>query len=166
MADENQEDKNEEIKNIVNIEDSGPCKKKISVEIPEEKVQKMLKEDYEDLRRDAVIPGFRKGRAPLRLLEKKFGDDVSNQVKAKLLADASDSAVKDNDLDLLGDPDIDYENIELPESGPMKFEFEVEVRPDFELWKNPKSLSMTRTSTRPSCQCVNVPGSWNPRKAP
>ena len=133
MADEKQEEEKEEIKDIVTIEDSGPCKKKVSIEILEEKIKDTIKQDYDELRKESVIPGFRKGRAPMRLLEKKFGDELSKQVKVKLLAEASDAAVKDNELDMIGDPEIDYENIELPESGSMKFDFEVEVRPDFEL---------------------------------
>ena len=123
----------EAIKNIVTVEDSGPCKKKIIVEIPEEKIKDALAEQFDELKRDVVLPGFRKGRAPMRLLEKRFGSDVSDQVKLKLLADASDAAIKDNEIDVLGDPDIDHEKIELPESGNLKFEFEAEVRPDFDL---------------------------------
>lgn len=122
-----------EIKNIVTVKDSGPCKKKITVEVPEEKIKDALAEQFNELKRDTVLPGFRKGRAPMRLLEKRFGTDVGQQVKLKLLADASDAAIKDNEIDVLGDPDIDHENIELPEAGALKFEFEAEVRPDFDL---------------------------------
>ncbi len=123
----------DEIRNIVEISDAGPCKKKISIEIPAEKVAKAIDAQYEELRRDAVIPGFRKGRAPRRLLEKRFGKEANEQVKLKLMMDASEAAIKDNNIDALGDPDIDHEKVELPEKGPMKFEFEVEVRPEFEL---------------------------------
>jgi FKBP-type peptidyl-prolyl cis-trans isomerase (trigger factor) len=56
----------------VTVEDIGPCKKKITIEIPESKVKESLGKKYEDLRKEAVLPGFRKGRAPLRLLEKRF----------------------------------------------------------------------------------------------
>ena len=80
-----------------------------------------------------MLPGFRKGRAPRRLLEKRFGKETTEQIKLKLLAEASECALKDNKLDALRDPDIDYEKIELPESGPLKFDFEIEVRPEFEL---------------------------------
>ena len=79
------------------------------------------------------MPGFRKGRAPRRLLEKRFGKDVGEQIKLKLLADASDAAIKDNKLDILREPEINHEKIELPADGPLKFDFEVEVRPEFEL---------------------------------
>ncbi len=120
-------------KNTVTIEDSGSCKKKITVEIPEETIKASLDEQYQDLRKEAAIPGFRKGRAPVRLIEKRFGSEIGLQVKVKLLADASQAAVEANKLDVLGDPDIDPEKVELPEAGSMTFDFEVEVRPEFDL---------------------------------
>ncbi len=136
MAKENdttQAETKDEIKNIVKITDAGPCKKKVTVEIPAEKITKVLDEQYDQFRRDALVPGFRKGRAPRRLLEKRFGKDVTEQVKLKLLADASESALKDKNVEALGEPEIDHEKIELPATGPMKFEFEIETRPDFKL---------------------------------
>ncbi len=57
----------------------------------------------------------------------------SEQIKLKILADASDAAIKDNKIDILGEPNIDHEKVELPAAGAMKFDFEVEVRPEFEL---------------------------------
>jgi trigger factor len=117
----------------VTIEDVGPCKKKVTVEIPESKVKESLGKKYEELRKDAVLPGFRKGRAPMRLLEKRYGTDVTKQAKLELIVDASQEALKENKIDVLGDPDIEHEKVEVPASGPMKFEFEVTVRPNFEL---------------------------------
>ncbi len=120
-------------KNTVAVEEIGPCKKKVSVEIPEETIKEMADEQYRELRREAVLPGFRKGRAPRRLLEKRFGKETKDSVKLKLLAEASEAAMKSQKLDVLTDPEIDHEHTELPETGPMKFSFEVEVRPQFEL---------------------------------
>ena len=122
-----------EVKNLVTIEDAGICKKKITVEVPQESIKKMLEEQYKELKDEALVPGFRKGRVPARLLEKKFGKEVAEQVKLKLLAQASDAAIKDNNIESLGEPDVDFEKVEMPSSGPMKFSFEVEVRPEFEL---------------------------------
>ena len=120
-------------KNIITVSDAGPCKKKVEIEIPADVIHEKLDEKYKELRRDAVLPGFRKGRAPIRLLEKRFGTDITQQVKLELMAAASEEAIKDNKIDSLRDPDIDHEKIELPEEGPLKFELEVEVRPEFEL---------------------------------
>ncbi|MDD5134808.1 MAG: trigger factor [Phycisphaerae bacterium] len=119
--------------NIVKIEDAGPCKKKVSIEIPTERISKMFDEQYFELRKDALVPGFRKGRVPRRLLEKRFGKEVGEQAKVKLLLEASEAALKDNNIDSLGEPDIDPEKIEMPAAGPLKFDFEIEVRPEFEL---------------------------------
>jgi trigger factor len=127
------EETKEQSKNIITVSDAGPCKKKVEIEIPAEVIHEKLDEKYRELRRDAVLPGFRKGRAPIRLLEKRFGTDITKQVKLELMAAASEEAIKDNKIDSLRDPDIDHEKIELPEEGPLKLEFEVEVRPEFDL---------------------------------
>ncbi len=132
--DQEQKDQEEQqFEGTVDVEDVGPCKKKVSIEIPEEQVKTAREEEYTNLQKDAELPGFRKGRAPRRLLEKRFGDDISERIKLKLLAEVSESALKDKELDALKDPDIDFKKIELPESGPLKFDFEIEVRPEFEL---------------------------------
>jgi trigger factor len=131
-------------KNTVTLEDAGPCKKKVVIEIPEATIKDMADEQYRELRRDALVPGFRKGRAPRRLLEKRFGKETSEQLKLKILAEASETAIKAKKLDVLTDPDIDYEHVKLPESGPMKFDFEVEVRPEFEL-PALEGIAVTRT---------------------
>jgi len=134
MAEDQQENQQlVALKNTVAIEQAGPCKKKVSIEIPEETIKNATDEQYNSLRKEAMVPGFRKGRAPQRLLEKRFGKEVIEQVKLKLLADASDTAIKDNQLDVLRDPDIDFEKIDLPAAGSLKFDFEVEVRPEFDL---------------------------------
>ncbi|MBN2019409.1 MAG: trigger factor [Sedimentisphaerales bacterium] len=120
-------------KNTVTIEQAGPCRKKVIVEIPKDTIAKATDDQYETLRKDALVPGFRKGRAPRRLLEKRFGKEAGETVKLKLLAEASESAIKDSKLEILRDPEIDHEKIELPADGPLKFDFEVEVRPEFDL---------------------------------
>jgi len=158
-------------KNTVTIEEAGPCKKKVSIEIPEEAIKNVTDEQYEKLRKEALVPGFRKGRAPRRLLEKRFGKDTTEQIKLKLLADASESALKDNELQTIGEPDIDFENIELPGEGPMKFDFEVEVRPEFEL-PQLEGIPVTRTKLEVTDEQIDREierlqrwsGVWTPRK--
>jgi trigger factor len=160
-----------ELKNTVTIEEAGPCKKRVSVEIPQETIKKAADEQYETLRKEALVPGFRKGRAPRRLLEKRFGKETSEQIKLKLLADASDSAIKDNKLDTLREPDIDFEKVALPDSGPLKFDFEVEVRPEFELPElkgiavEKKKFEVTDEQVdREIEQLQKYAGLWSPRQ--
>ena len=157
-------------KNIVTIEDAGPCKKKIIIEIPRETIDYSTNNRFEELRKDTIVPGFRKGRAPRRLVEKRFGKEVSEQIKLTLLAEASEAAIKDNEIKTLGEPDIDYENIELPEEGPMKFDFEIEVRPEFEL-PELEGIPVTKTKLEVTDEQIDAEieqmlkwsGIWTPR---
>jgi len=158
-------------KNTVTIEPAGPCKKKVAVEIPEEAIRSATDEQYENLRKEAIVPGFRKGRAPRRLLEKRFGKETTEQIKLKLLAEASEAAIKDNELDVLGEPDIDFEKIELPAEGPFKFDFEIEVRPEFDL-PPLEGIPVTRTKLEVTNEQVDKEvdqlrkwsGVWTPRE--
>jgi trigger factor len=170
MVDETKSNEATTPQNTVTIEDAGPCKKKVIVEIPQKAIETAVDGQYKELGKDAQIPGFRKGRAPRRLLEKRFGKDVSDQVKLKLLAEASESAIKDKELNILRDPDIDYEKIELPEEGELKFEFEIEVRPEFELPKL-EGIELTKTKREVTDEQIDAEieqlckysGVWAPR---
>ncbi len=165
------EEKPELPKNIVTIEDAGPCKKKVIIEIPEETIKHSTDNRYEELRKEAVVPGFRKGRAPRRLIEKRFGKEATDQIKLTLLAEASEAALKDNELKTLGEPDIDYDDIKLPEEGPMKFDFEVEVRPEFDL-PQLEGIPVTKTALEVTDeqidqeieQMLKWAGIWTPRE--
>jgi len=125
----------EKLKYSVQVEDSGPWKKKISIDIDREQIDKELDKQYGELRYTAQIPGFRKGRAPRRLIEKRYGEDVSDQTKLRLLAQAFEQIEEGQDFEVLGEPDFDPEKIELPKEGDFHFEYEVEVKPQFELPK-------------------------------
>ncbi len=168
---EQKEEESPELKNAVTIEEAGPCKKKVIIEIPQAKIKKLTEKQYEDLRKEALVPGFRKGRAPRRLLEKRFGKETKEQIKLTLLSDASKSAIEDNKLQALSEPDIDFENIELPAEGPLTFDFEVEVRPEFDMPKL-EGIPVTRTKLEVTDEQVDREieqmqrwsGAWTPRE--
>ncbi len=170
QEDQAKEEEAPELKNIVTVEEAGPCKKKVIIEIPEAKIKKVTDEQYAELGKDAVVPGFRKGRAPRRLLEKRFGKEIGEQVKLKLLADASEAAVKDTELKTLGEPDFDIEEIKLPQEGPLTFDFEVEVRPEFDL-PTLEGIPVTKTKLEVTDEQVDREieqmrrwaGIWTPR---
>ena len=128
----------------------GPLRKKLTVGIPKEFVTSRLDEQYTELRRDAAVPGFRKGRAPRRLLEKRFGGEVGDTLVQQLVSTGYLAAVEKTDLKVIGDPmvwirekgvesqtlvDVQkaLDTIELPSEGNLEFSCEVEIRPEFEL---------------------------------
>ncbi|MEX0654261.1 MAG: trigger factor [Phycisphaeraceae bacterium] len=118
----------------VTVEDIGPARKKLTIEVPESRIKEQIEKAYGQLRDEAVLPGFRRGRAPRRLIERRFGDSIKDDVKGQLLSESYTQAVEDEKIDVLGEPDVkDVENIELPDAGPLKFEVEVEITPDVTL---------------------------------
>src|SRR3982751_4726771 len=116
----------------VKVEDAGPGTKKVSVEIPQERIATKLAEQFKDLRKQAALPGFRPGHAPQKLIEKKFASDVKDQVRRTLVSESYEQALEKNNLSVLGEPEFDNaEAIQLPDSGPLNFSFTVEVQPEF-----------------------------------
>jgi trigger factor len=118
----------------VKIEEAGPAIKKVSVEIPADRIASKLAEQFKELRKEAAIPGFRVGHAPAKLIEKRFANDVKEQVRRNLISESYGQAVEKNNLQVLGEPQFDNaKEIVLPESGPLSYTFEVEVQPDMTL---------------------------------
>ncbi len=141
MADETQENlQNAEeesesnvIPNTVTVEDAGTLKKKVTVTIPRAKIDAKFDEMFGELGHTAQVPGFRIGHAPRRLIEKRFGKEVTQDVRNALLGESIGDAIKETELKTLGEPDLDLDKIEVPSSGDMQFSFEVEVAPEFDL---------------------------------
>ena len=79
------------------------------------------------------MPGIPPGPRPRQLVEKRFRKQVAGQVKSVLLMATLEQIDEDHKLNPISQPDLDVEAIELPEDGPMTFEMDVEVRPDFPL---------------------------------
>ncbi|HQY88281.1 MAG TPA: trigger factor [Tepidisphaeraceae bacterium] len=118
----------------ISIEDAGPATKKISIEIPGDRIQSKLAEQFDQVLEMAALPGFRPGKAPRKLVERRFGGDVRNQVRDSLVREAYQQAVTKNSLAVLGEPEFDEgTKLELPESGSLKFQFNVEIQPEITL---------------------------------
>lgn len=130
-AEQNQGDREEQ---TVTVEDIGPGRKRLTIEVPAERIRKRIESSYSELGSDALIPGFRRGRAPRSLIEKRFGSSVRDEVRGRLLQDCYNQAVEEHKLQVIGQPDIkDADTLQLPDNGPLTFKVEVEVSPAVEL---------------------------------
>jgi len=127
----------------VAITAAGPCKKHLKITIPHSEIERQYEQSLETVLRDAMVPGFRQGRAPRQLVVKRFRKQVANQVKSTLLMSALEQIDNEHHLDPIVQPRLDIDAIELPEKGPMSFEMDVEVRPQFDV-PNYKGLKVQR----------------------
>jgi len=120
-------------KNSVAVEDVGTLRKKVTVEVPRERIDAKFNELFGELLQTAMVPGFRRGRAPRRLIEKRFGKEVAEDVRNSLVGEAVGAALEEVDFRPIGEPELDLEEIKLPEDGPLVFDFHIEAAPEFEL---------------------------------
>ncbi len=123
-----------EVTNEVKIEDIGPCLKKITITIPAEKVSEQMESSLAMVSMEAQLPGFRPGRAPRRLIEKKFGTVIESEARNQLVASAYSEAIEENKLQVIGEPDGSaMKDLKVEPGQPVTVEVEVEVAPEFEL---------------------------------
>lgn len=132
-APEKDSDKPPRLDQSVAMVDIGPCKKHIKVTIERGAIDALLNEKYSELVGEANVPGFRPGKAPRRIIEKKFEKEVGDQVKAEIMMRSLEQLAEEQDVAPLSQPDLDPRQIQIPKQGPMVYEFDVEVRPQFDL---------------------------------
>jgi trigger factor len=123
------------LKQDVEISDAGPCRKKVKIRIDREVIDGRFKEKYDEIAKDRsmAIPGFRPGKAPRDFLIKKFKSHVKEEVRREVLMASLQQLAEDSTIAPLAPPDLKADQLELPETGPFVYEFEVEVRPEFTL---------------------------------
>jgi trigger factor len=115
----------------VTLEHLAPCKKLLRVEVETQKVDETFENITKEFQKQAALPGFRPGKAPRDMVVRKYGKDIEDEVKRKLISDFYKQAVDDQKLDVLGHPDI--EEIQFNRGQPMQFAATVETAPQFEL---------------------------------
>ena len=67
------------------VEDVGPCKKKIKVRVPAEAVASEFDRNYREISGNVVLPGFRRGKVPRTVIEKRYGKEINREVKQRLI---------------------------------------------------------------------------------
>lgn len=103
-------------------------KVRLSVEVDETELEPAIDAAFRRIAREVRLPGFRPGKAPRKVLERKLGPLVGREEALReALPEYYARAVRDNDVDVIASPEIDITSGE--ESGPVSFDAVVEVRP-------------------------------------
>ncbi|UCF38739.1 MAG: trigger factor [Acidobacteriota bacterium] len=126
------------------LEHINSVKKKLSIEIPAKQTEQEFRKASDEYKKYARIPGFRQGKAPLQLIKRRFAADIRDEVIRKLVPDAYDFAVKQEELSPLGQPSI--ENLKAEEGEALSFEAVLEILPKIEL-PDYKGLKITVEDT-------------------
>jgi trigger factor len=107
------------------------CKRTVEVEIPVEEVERARERVTSSIRQRVRLPGFRPGKAPLSMIQARFEGDIRNEVLELLLPQAFRDRVKQDDLTVVGTPDIS--DLKFEAGQPIRFKADFEVAPEVEL---------------------------------
>lgn len=133
------ENESEETKKSLTVDVSvtapSACERHVVVTISRDDVDRYFGDAVTRLMPDAHVPGFRPGRAPRKVVESSFRKQLKDEVKGKLLLDAMTQVTEEQKFSAISEPDFDFAVVDIPDEGPMTFEFDVEVRPEFTMPK-------------------------------
>ncbi len=127
----------------VTIEDAGPCKKVLKFEIPTETIESEFEKKTQEVCGTVELPGFRKGCAPRKLIEKRFGTQIKDEVKQSLVNESYQKALEEHKINPVGDPK--FGDVKMEMGQPLNFDVTLEVWPLFDV-DNYKSLNLVRKS--------------------
>ncbi len=107
------------------------CRRELELEIPAEEVSKKMQSVAKEFARLATIPGFRKGKAPVSLIRRRFAEDIKGEVLQTLVPEHVEKALAEQKLSPVTQPKVD--KLDFNEGQPVKFRAVFEVMPEFEL---------------------------------
>jgi len=115
----------------VSVENLAPCKKLVRVELDATAVNTAFDAVTKDYQKQAALPGFRPGKAPLPMVVKKYDAEIKDEAKRKLIGDAYRKAIDEQKLQVVGYPDI--EEVQFGRGQSLQFTATIETAPDFQL---------------------------------
>lgn len=115
---------------IKNLESISPTKKRLEVEVSADVIEEKIQKSLGDIRKKANLPGFRPGKAPLSMIEKKYGPSVESEVLEKVVSEYYGQVIREANLHPVTNPQ--FEKTDFERKKPLSMIFTIEVMPEIE----------------------------------
>jgi len=116
------------------VEHTGPCECVIHIEARADYLEKRYREELQSVQAEVALPGFRRGKAPVTLVERRMGRTLKNDVVSSVISECFDEAVEENDLNIVSQTDApELEELQWEPGQPIEVDFRCEVLPQLEL---------------------------------
>ena len=126
------------------LTDITAVKKSIQIEISEDIVNGEVTSIAQQFRRQAKVPGFRPGKAPISVVKNRFRGEIRSEVLQNLLPKHFSEAAKEQDLDVVHAPG--FENVEYSAGEALRFKAVFEVYPRLDI-TNHSEIPVEEVST-------------------
>lgn len=111
------------------VEQVGPCRKAIRIEVPADVVAAEYGKVLGEFARHARVPGFRAGKVPAPVVEKRFAKDVLEETRERLVPRSYHEAIRLEKL--IPVAVVDVTDIHMDKQLPLTFKVTLDVAPDF-----------------------------------
>lgn len=138
----------------IQVDTISPVEKKVTIEIDPDLVTQELSRAYTSLGRRVTLKGFRPGKAPRKVLERNFKEQVESEVLERLVGRTFGEAVEQESIATVAPPHVQVAEPGLGEGQPLKYTARVEVKPKLEP-KDYKALEATRRPVEVTDQMVS-----------
>jgi len=115
----------------ISVEEPFSYQRVLTIEVPSETVNAEVESIYEKLKKTATHPGFRKGKVPRKILEKKFSESIRMEAVESVANTCLKEAFEEQKIVPLTEPEVG--DLKFEGEGPLSFKVTVEVQPAVEL---------------------------------
>jgi trigger factor len=125
----------------VRVLEEGPTRRVLELTVPPAEVERHLDRVATDLQRRASLPGFRRGHAPLAVIQARFGSGLAEEAVESAVQEAFGQALREQQLEPVTPGRV--EDVRYQPGEPLRFRAVVEVRPRVEA-KNYRGIPLVR----------------------
>lgn len=115
----------------VTIKAEGPCRKSLQIHVPADDVQQSYTAILSEYKKHAKIPGFRPGKAPQAVIEKRFAKDVLKELKDRMIPEFYQKAIAQEKISVATVLNVTEDDLTL--GNPFSYTVLVDTAPEFEL---------------------------------
>jgi len=115
----------------IRVAEDKSCQRVISVEIAPGRFKGEKTRVLKEMAKEVALPGFRKGKVPIDVVERRFADEIRAEALRSILPQAYEHVVAEKELEPVGDPE--FRDVKVEDDSPLTFTMCVEVLPRFEI---------------------------------
>ena len=112
----------------VSVENAGGLERRMTVQVPAERVEQEVQSRLDSMSKTVRLDGFRPGKVPLKVVEKKYGKQVRLEVVDELVNSTMQEALSQESIRPVGQPSVEPKEIEPGE--PLEYVATFEVFPE------------------------------------